>query len=575
MVHDYDESRSGSANKERMRANTNKANVSRNGHAPATGDPKDSSGPNGPVESRRVAETANDTPKPPRQTVADKAMAMDLPSPDGTRASSLTDLSNAQEIVARHGGTLRYCHPWKTWLIWDGRQWKHDDTGQAIVWAKSTIVAMAREAAEAVGRISKATVDQDEDEQVQSKKLIAMHKARLAWAIKSQSRDRIMSALKLAESEPGIPILPNDLDRDPVALNVANGILDLSTGKLRPHDPKELHSKIADVVYDPLATCPVFEAFLNNVFPSTGDAAEVPGDEPLITFIQRLLGYCLTGLVSEQVLTIFWGKGSNGKSTLINISADTMGDYARKLPGSFLLASHGERHPTELAELFGRRLTFGTEPDEGRRLDEARIKELTGGDEISARRMRENFWTFKPVHKLVWAANHKPEARGTDHGLWRRLRLVPFTVRFWNPDTQIEEGEERPERLRQDKALGEKLAAERPGILAWVVRGCRDWQRHGLNTPEAVMVATREYRSEQDKLGAFIADRCFVSSDVRVKAQELYNAYTAWADSSGETALSLTRFGLAILEKGFTKKKIGNMWYLGIAPRNDFDEGQE
>ena len=309
-----------------------------------------------------------------------------------------------------------------------------------------------------------------------------------------------------------MPIVPGELDTDNMALNALNGTLDLTTGVLRDQRSSDRITTLAPTAFDADTKCPTWEAFMSAVF---GDDAD------LVRFVQRYLRYTLTGRVNEQRLAIFHGGGANGKSTLLNAVFDVLGgDYAiRAAPG--LAMAKPESHSTELADLFGVRLTLVNETDSGRRLAEGTVKGLTGGDLIRARRMRQDFWEFKPTSKFVICTNHKPEITGTDHGIWRRIRLVPFRVRFWNPDTDPA----GPAHLRQDKALADRLRGEREGILAWLVRGCLDWQANGLPVPTAMAEEVASYRDSQDIVGRFLEERCVSASGARVKSSVLYAAY--------------------------------------------------
>jgi putative DNA primase/helicase len=385
-------------------------------------------------------------------------------------------------------------------------------------------------------------------------------KKELSWALTSEAAPRINAMLDLARSEPGIPVLPVDLDRDMWLFNCANGTLDLRTGELRQPRREDLLTKLSPTEYQPDAPCPNWLAFLDAIF---------QGDEYLILFMQRLLGYCLTGDVREQILPILWGGGANGKSTLVNAVLTTMGpDYAMKAPPDLLMESRSDRHPTELANLFGKRLVVASETHQGRRLNEALVKDITGGEPIRARRMREDFWEFSPTHKVFLLTNHRPEVRGTDEGIWRRLRLVPFEVTFWNPDDPNNVGKVLPPELCQDKALGDKLTAEAPGILAWMVSGCLGWRAEGLTLPEKVSAATTEYRQAEDILAQYIAECCLIGSAMKCKASDIYASYKRWSEAMGETEqLSSKRFGEAMSERGFKRKKSGTIWYLGVEVR--------
>ena len=454
------------------------------------------------------------TDQPPPTTGADTG--------EGPARFNLTDLGNAERFVADHGSKVRYCGPWGKWLVYDGKRWDQDDTGQVERLMKDTVRAIYAEASQA--------------RDSQERKAIAEH------AKRSEARKRISDAIQLARSELGIPILPEDLDRDPWALNVENGTVDLRSGELREHRRDDLITKLAPVEYRPAAKAPTFQAFLERILPS----------EALRQFLRRAVGYSASGEVSEEALMILHGTGDNGKTTLINAVLDALGDYAMEAAPELILAKRGS-HPTELADLFGARFVSARETDEGRRLAEAVVKQLTGRDRIKARRMREDFWQFDPTHTLFLATNHKPEVRGTDHAIWRRLKLVPF-------DVKIPEDE-------KDRELPRKLQAELPGILVWIVRGCLDYQREGLGVPEEVREATEGYRSEMDVLAAFIDDRCSVHPKASVGATPLYNAYKDWCAEAGEDAISQRKFGGQIGERGFDKDKSGTITWYGIGLR--------
>src|SRR5215204_5259479 len=428
----------------------------------------------------------------------------------GAPAFNLTDLGNAQRLVARHGDDLRYCHPWGKWLAWDGRRWAVDATGEVERRAVETVASIYTEAANA----------DDKDE----RKATAHH------AERSEARRAIDAMIALARSRPGVPIMPDDLDDDPWALNTASGTVDLRTGDLRAHDRSDLITKITPVEYDLDAQAPIFKRFMEQILPQ----------EAVRGFLQRAVGYAATGVAREEMLPILHGLGANGKSTLTGVLLEALGDYAIQAAPDLLMLKKGA-HPTELADLFGARFVVCMENEEGRRLAEALVKQLTGRERIRARRMREDFWEFAPTHTVFLGTNHRPEVRGTDHAIWRRLKLVPF-------DVTIAEAE-------QDKRLAAKLCAERSGILAWIVRGCLEYQREGLGEPEEVKVATEGYRVEMDVLAAFIEDRCVVHPRASAGATPLYNAYKDWCDESGETKLTQTKFGRRLKERGFRSEK--------------------
>ena len=319
-----------------------------------------------------------------------------VPPPYGEH---LTEFGNARRLIRQHGEDMRFCHPWGKWLIWDGSRWAPDSTGEAARRAKATIVGIYREAAGA------ASPD--------------MRKALSSFAIKSEKASAIAAMLKIAESEPGIPILPAALDANPYLLCVENGTVCTRTGTLRGHQREDLITKLAPVTYNPSAMAPTWTAFLDNILENRPD---------LIQFVKLWLGYCLTGDVSEHCMVVAYGTGRNGKSTLFETFAKIIGDYAGTVPNSLLLAQKNESHPTERARLYGLRLAVCSETGAGRLLDESSLKKLTSGDKIDARRMREDFWDFEPTHKLVLYTNHPPRIRTTDEGTWSKVLLLPFKL---------------------------------------------------------------------------------------------------------------------------------------------------
>jgi putative DNA primase/helicase len=487
-----------------------------------------------------------DPPLTPKQNAAKKASSTATARIHGGGQAALTDLGNAERLVKRHGDNLRHCHPWKQWLHFNKRFWEKDQTGAITACAIETVRRIYAEAAKCPDP--------------KARDLLLDH------ARRSESAKAIRALIDLARSLPGIPILHQALDRDPWLFNCRNGTLDLRSGRLRDHQRDDLITKICPVPYEPAAPCPTWEKFLSAIFPTDDDEPDVE----LIGFVQRLLGRCLSGDVSEQILPVFWGSGANGKSTLVNAILETIGsDFAMKANADLLMSSNRDRHPTELADLFGMRLVVASETHQGRRLNEALVKDLTGGEPIRARRMKENFWEFNPTHKVILLTNHKPRVAGRDEGIWRRLRLVPFQVCFWDPNDPDKEASQLPAHLQQDKQLCAKLRAERAGILAWLVRGCLHWQRQGLGLPHKVAVETKKYRDEEDVLARWIEETCQTgSTDYRQRSAQLYGSYKDWCERSGETyVMSQKLFGPALEEKGFGKKTSDGVWYLGIALR--------
>jgi putative DNA primase/helicase len=421
-----------------------------------------------------------------------------------------TDLGNSERFIQRHGADVLYCYAWGAWLVWNGATWERDEGGKVQRLAKATVRNIYKEAGEA--------------EDKQERKALAQH------ATRSEAEARIRAMLELAKSEE--PISPEDLDARPWLLNVQNGTVDLRTGTLQPHRREDYITKLAPVEYDPDAAAPTWTAFLKRVLP----------DEELRAFVQRAVGYSATGDTSEQCMIINHGGGANGKSTFQETIAAALGDYAMRAPTEMLLAKRAGGIPNDVARLKGARFVAASETEEGRRLAESLIKDLTGQDTITARFMRAEWFDFRPTHKLWLSTNHKPEIRGTDAAIWRRIRLVPWSV-------TIPPGE-------QDKRLPAKLCAELPGVLAWIVQGCLEWQCIGLQPPEEVRRATGRYRAEMDVLGAFIDEECIVAEHASARATALYSAYKAWCEENGERHETQRRFGGRLKERGFENGKI-------------------
>src|SRR6266540_260509 len=433
-----------------------------------------------------------------------------------------TDLGNSERLVDQHGGEIRYCHIWGKWLFWDGRHWVVDDIGRIVTLAKQTVRSIYREAADA-------------DTAEQRRNLAA-------WARRSESEYRINAMIALARS--AVPISPSELDREPWLLNVSNGTIELRTGELRPHRREDFITKLLDVEYEPGAECPLWERFLERI---------MDGNERLIRFLQRGAGYSATGSARERCVLIPWGSGKNGKGTLLQTLRALLGGYAVRAPSSAFLAKRGDTIPNDIAQLSGARFVFASETGDGRRLDESTIKDLTGGEDISARFMRGEWFSFRPTFTPWLATNHRPIIRGTDEAIWARIKLIPFTGRI--PEEE------------QDLDLLEKLKGELPGILAWVVRGAAEWYQQGLDTPDEVRKATSEYRAHLDVLAAFLDERCEIAVDAQVTSKALYAAYREWCVANGEQPESQKALGLLLIERGYRKARGrgGARLWLGLA----------
>ena len=444
-----------------------------------------------------------------------------------------TDLGNAKRLALGSGSDIRYCHTWKKWLFWDGRRWIKDEIGEIHRRAKQAVIGMLFEA---------ATADESQ------------RKAIIAWQQKSEAEPRIRAMIKLAESEPGIPVHPSELDVDIWLLNCHNGTLDLRTRTLREHRREDLITKLVPVAHDPEGKCPIWLSFLDRA---------ASGSTDLKNFLKRATGYSLTGSTREHCLFLLYGTGANGKTTFLEALRYELGNYGMQAAfDSFMTNLRGNGIRNDLARLAGARLVTATEGDDGRRLAESIIKHLTGGDTVTARFLYGEHFEFRPQFKLWLATNHRPVIRGTDEGIWRRIRLVPFTITI------------PPE--ERDPDLIDKLRGEAAGILNWALDGLTDYLSEGLKPPAEVIAATAEYREDQDILQHFIDSKCVMSPTAYSTAAQLYASYKSWREETGEHQISQRAFGLALREHGFQKvpRRNGIEWH-GIGLREGRCEGCE
>jgi putative DNA primase/helicase len=432
---------------------------------------------------------------------------------------NLTDLGNAERLIHYHGDRLRYCNPWRSWLVWDGKQWVVDKSQTVKQLAREVIRGIYHEAGDGFGE--------------KERKAVAQH------AMRSEAENRINAMVSLAQMD--CPILPEHLDANPWLLNVENGTLNLRTGELRPHKREDLITKIIPVAYDHEATCPTWEAFLRHILNDQAD---------LIWYVQKAVGYSLTADTREQCLFLCHGVGANGKSTFLDVLRSLLSDYAEQCAFSTFLRQDREVVRNDLAKLREARFVSAIETDEGKRLAESLIKSVTGGDTITARFLFSEYFDFRPTFKIWLAANHKPEIRGTDLAIWRRIRLIPFGVVI--PDD------------KQDGELSAKLKSELPGILHWALLGCHAWQLEGLKPPDIVKAATSQYRTEMDVIGGFLAECCIVKADAQVTAGALLEAYQKW---SGDQKMSHQKLRPRLEERGFKRDRssaTGHMVWHGI-----------
>ena len=435
----------------------------------------------------------------------------------------LSDVGNAERLVYAHGDNLRYIPQWDKWLTWNGSRWVVDDTGEVHRLAKKTALNIYQE----------ATQEADDARRVQLSK----------HACRSESQSSLLAMVKLAQTEEKIPLRIPQLDTHRMLLNCLNGTLDLVTGELRPHKREDYCTKIIPIAYDQQAVCPRWEAFLDRIF---------AGNQELISFVQRAIGSALTGEMRDQCLFFLYGNGANGKSTFIETVRAMLADYALETPPETLMVKRNDGGiSNDVARLRGARFVSARESEEGGKLSESFVKHITGGDTITARFLHKEFFEFNPEFKLFLATNHRPVIRGTDEGIWRRIRLIPFEVSI--PDAE------------RDPYLPKKLLDELPGILAWAVRGCLQWQAEGLGQPEVVKAATAAYRAEMDTFGSFLEERCYLGEKTGdktcVRADQLYQAYIKWCGDNGEHIQTQQCFGRRLTERGLPSEKRGGVCY--------------
>ncbi|MHB9038899.1 MAG: phage/plasmid primase, P4 family [Armatimonadota bacterium] len=456
--------------------------------------------------------------------------------PYGPDGEPLNDLGNARRMVKKHGDSIRFSHDAGKWFCWDGRRWAMDETGEIVRKAKTVVDEMLKQAV----TMRKSAESSSDESAVELAKIFERH------AISSGNHQRILAMISQTRSESSVTILAVDLDADAWVFNCANGTIDLKTGELLPHNRGNLISKISEITYNPGANCPIWEKFIADIFEN---------DEELIRFVHSAAGYTLTGDTREQIFFILHGCGSNGKSTFVGALRDIFGDYETKTSTDTIVEKKNSNNSNDVAALRGARFVSTIETSAGRRLAEALVKELTGQDAVTARFLYKEFFTFIPVFKLWLACNHVPVIQGQDHGIWRRVKLVPFKVQF--QDAEIPQGPYK------DKSLPEKLRTEYEGILAWLVRGCLEWQRNGLPSAKAVKLATGKLQQDMDVLGGFLAECCEFERQASVTAKDLYSAYCRWAEDNKEKPLSQRWFGLRLSERGTcesVRTRTGKCW---------------
>lgn len=449
---------------------------------------------------------------------------------------SFDDTGNAERYLDVFGELSRFSYVNKVWYFYNGKNWEIDNGGVVRKWVDLSVDMLKNEPVVT----PKGASDDDKEKLIEAK----------AKFVK-RSRNNAGKEAMMRELKHNIAVLPDEFDKDDMLLNTQNGYIDLSNGIIYDHDIKKMFTRISNVEYTDKTDCPRWELFLEQVFDN---------DKELIKYVQKAVGYSLTASTKEQVMFFLYGNGRNGKSVFLDIVSELMGSYGMSMQADSLMVKRGgsSGHNEDIARLDGARFVTSSEPNEGVRLDEGLIKQLTGGDPVSASFKGGHVFDYKPQYKLWVATNHKPIIRGNDDGIWRRLPLIPFTVQI--PLDKV------------DKNLSSKLRLELPGILNWAVEGSLMWQREGLTPPETIQKATMDYRKEMDVIGSFIDECCEIGSGLKIGATEVYKVYDKWAKEMNEHNFSQTQFGKKMADR-FEKKhtKIGRV-YVGITLKKEYKD---
>ena len=492
----------------------------------------------------RPGEMPDDDPDSDQSPMDDSAISgfVTKQGPDGL---AMNEFGNMMRFIGEYGHRVRHCSTLGCWLYWDGKRWVEDRDSQE---------GEAYRACGAVRAIAD-TFFNNMQPMVQHLREESEKRGWLEFCHKSISETQVKAALDKASRRRNIAIAPTMLDRHHHLLNTAMGPVDLKTGTLMSPRWQLYLSKISEISSGASDRCPSWMAFLCRIF----QTPEGQPDFDLINFIQRAVGYSMTGETGEQCLFLMFGTGANGKTTFLNVLLDILGEYGTQSDFSTFQEQQGERVRSDLARLHRARFVAANEPKQGKRLDEATIKGLTGQDKIVCRFLFQNEFTYVPTFKVWLSSNHQPEIRGTDEGIWRRIMMIPFTA-FIAPE-------------ERDPNLPTKLHAERGGIFQWAIEGARLWYKHGLQPPDAVRAATSDYREEMDTLRGFIETKCVIGPDLAARSKPLYNAYKRWAGDSNVYVLPQPKFLRALKDRGFrlAKKNYGNE-FCGIGLVDDPDK---
>lgn len=435
---------------------------------------------------------------------------------------ALSDLGNAERLIHQYGEGLRYCKGTGGWLIWTGQLWRIADSCEVLAFAKDTAKSIANEAPLPGYGAAEC----------------------LRHAHRSQSRQALESMVALAQSDEKVRLTHERLDAHAWLLGTPEGTIELQTGRVRASRPGDYLTRSISVPLQADAKSPRWERFI---------AEMTLGDIEFQRYLQRVVGYVLTGSTQEQCFFYLHGTGANGKSTFLNVLSELMGNYARQAESTTFTLQQGDRVRNDLARLAGARLVTAVEPPTSRALDDSLLKQITGGDTMTARHLYREYFEFQPVCKVFLAANVLPKPTGLDNGLWRRLKCIPCRL-------QLDEADRDPE-------LQDALLNELPGILNWAIEGCLEWQRVGLREPQVLAAAKQEYRSSRDPLGNFLSECCVTQAGAEVPYPLLYGVYVAWCGQSGEHPAPKRVFGQELRDRGYETRTGGqrkNLW-LGVA----------
>jgi putative DNA primase/helicase len=446
-----------------------------------------------------------------------------------------SELGLTQMLIDKHGEHLKFVPEWGKWLCWDGQRWAIDITGQVRRWIQNIVEE------------EHASAKNLEDEDL------------IKYWRSCATRNRILAVETLAKTYEGVPIGYEELDTHSHLFNTVSGTVDLNTGEVGPHNPKHLLTKLSPAKVNIDAKAPMWDQFLLEI---------MDYDTDMVDFLQRIFGYALTGETKEQVYFFLHGFGSNGKSTLVNTVLKVMGDYGQTCAPDLFVSKRGDAHPTGVARLCGARFVAATEIEgNNKKLAEQLLKQVTGGERMVARRMREDYWEFEPVLKLFLSANSKPEIDGDDHGTWRRIILVPFVRQF-------NDKEKKPE-------LPAELLGETAGILNWLIKGCLAWREQGLAIPAKTKNATQEYRAENDLVQAFIDDETSAEDgamptlrlhgECSIEKSKLYDKFDFWRDGNDYEHKSKKWLSNRLKTRGTEDKRIRQKWHwVGIGSTEEY-----